>query len=743
MDIRQLHYFLTLCEEMNYTRAAQRLFLSRQALRQSISALEAEMCGPLFISAHHKLALTDRGMSLQRHAAPVVEQFQQMQAALRAEIQSAQPVRIGISVALVPDYLPGLETQLDKFRQQYPHVEMRFRLLDNDAVADGVEQGELDAGLVIDLGCAAPVLARTTLRADPACLLVPRGHPFWEKESVPLAELRNQRLLLPSLRQDLFAPLWEACARAGFAPNAEIGPSFYQAYYLVQEQLCTCLTRYEPGARRELDRVRDVLLEDMPPLCVSLVQRRDTSSAYIDLLRSYLLEVLGSTASLPPRRGRPAKPFYTAPVLSSAAAKAAPEHPVPGTQLPFAGGNNFRELGGYRADEGKTVKWGQIYRGFPTGRLTTEADRARLDGLGLRLILDLRSGAEAAKLPDYVPDGARLVQICGLRDATGQEIDFSPNDIQRLVQSAPAGTNLTQLMYRQMLTGNKAFKELFRALEAGETPILFHCTAGKDRTDAAAALTDARKKLADLLASSGRPADALEPHFTCRLCEDTGIVDGHTCSCVHKVMQQLRRSEIEALSSLSISSFDTMELRYYPARMDASLGEPVRSYMSTLLDDLRGYADEFDTTSESLMLLGNAGLGKTHAALAIAGEVLEKGFDVIYVSSPDFFSKLEALHFGSDPAGEEEMLLRTAAGADLLILDDLGSEFNSSFLISTLYSLLNNRLGAKLPTIVTTNITDGALLEKLYTEKISSRLSSFVPFLFMGDDIRAQKAEEA
>ena len=488
MDIRQLHYFLTLCEEMNYTRAAQRLFLSRQALRQSISALEAEMCGPLFISAHHKLALTDRGMSLQRHAAPVVEQFQQMQAALRAEIQSAQPVRIGISVALVPDYLPGLETQLDKFRQQYPHVEMRFRLLDNDAVADGVEQGELDAGLVIDLGCAAPVLARTTLRADPACLLVPRGHPFWEKERIPLAELRGQRVLLPSLRQDLFSPLWAACTRAGFAPNAEIGPSFYQAYYLVQEQLCTCLTRYEPGARRELDRVRDVLLEDMPPLCVSLVQRRDTSSAYIDLLRSYLLEVLGSTASLPPRRGRPAKPFYTAPVLSSAAAKTAPEHPAPGTQLPFAGGNNFRELGGYRADEGKTVKWGQIYRGFPTGRLTTEADRARLDGLGLRLILDLRSGVEAAKLPDYVPDGARLVQICGLRDATGQEIDFSPNDIQRLVQNAPAGTNLTQLIYRQMLTGNKAFKELFRALEAGETPILFHCTAGKDRTGVAAML---------------------------------------------------------------------------------------------------------------------------------------------------------------------------------------------------------------------------------------------------------------
>ena len=488
MDIRQLHYFLVLCDEMNYSRAAQRLFLSRQALRQSITALEAELCGPLFLSAHHKLTLTDRGISLQRHAAPVVEQFQQMQAALRAEIQSAQPVCIGISVSLVPDYLPGLETQLDKFRQQYPHVEMRFRMMDNDAVADEVEQGELDAGLVIDLGCAAPVLARTTLRADPACLLVPRGHPFWEKESIPLADLRGQRVLLPSLRQDLFSPLWSACARAGFAPNAEIGPSFYQAYYLVQEQLCTCLTRYEPGARRELDRVRDVLLEDLPPLCVSLVQRRDHSSAYIDLLRGYLLDVLGGTASLPPRRGRPAKPFYNSPVLSSAAAKPAPAHPAPGTQLAFAGGNNFRELGGYPADEGKHVRWGQIYRGIPTGKLTGEADRRLLDSLGLRLILDLRSSGEAKKEPDYVPDGARLVQICGLCAEDGAEIAFAPGDIEKLMQTAEEGESISQRLYRRMLTGNKAFKELFRALEAGETPILFHCSAGKDRTGVAAML---------------------------------------------------------------------------------------------------------------------------------------------------------------------------------------------------------------------------------------------------------------
>ena len=266
--------------------------------------------------------------------------------------------------------------------------------------------------------------------------------------------------------------------------------------------------------------------------------------------------------------------------------------------------------------------------------------------------------------------------------------------------------------------------------------------SGKDRTAAAAALAKAKQDLTALLASSGRPADALEPHFTCKKCQDTGTFEGHTCICVHKLMQKLRREEIESLSSLSISSFDTMELRYYPNTMDDKLGEPVRSYMGSLLAELRAYAEEFDRSSESLMLFGNAGLGKTHAALAIAGIVLERDFDVIYVSSPDFFSKLEALHFGADPGGEEETLLQTAAGADLLILDDLGTEFNSSFFLSTLYSLLNNRLGAHLPTIVTTNITDGALLEKLYTEKISSRLSAFVPCLFAGQDIRSQKAQE-
>ena len=265
---------------------------------------------------------------------------------------------------------------------------------------------------------------------------------------------------------------------------------------------------------------------------------------------------------------------------------------------------------------------------------------------------------------------------------------------------------------------------------------------GTGRAEAAAALAEARQKRDALLAASGRSPQALEPKFTCPLCQDTGVAQGKTCQCVRREMQRLRREEIEAMSSLSVTRFDTMKLDYYPNTRDPQTGRSVRQYMAELLADLQDYAAAFDLDSENLMLTGNAGLGKTHAALAVAGAALDKGYDVIYISSPDFFSRVETLHFGSDPAGEKDALLETVTGADLLILDDLGTEFNSSFVISTLYSLLNDRLGRRRPTILTTNITDGALLEKLYTEKVASRISAFVPYRFLGDDIRLKKAME-
>lgn len=88
MTIQQLRYFLALCEDLNYTRTAGRLYLSRQALRLSIAALEEELCGPLFINVRNHLALTEKGQRFRAQAAPVVEQFDRMCAQAYQDIRS-------------------------------------------------------------------------------------------------------------------------------------------------------------------------------------------------------------------------------------------------------------------------------------------------------------------------------------------------------------------------------------------------------------------------------------------------------------------------------------------------------------------------------------------------------------------------------------------------------------------------------------------------------------------------------
>ena len=262
--------------------------------------------------------------------------------------------------------------------------------------------------------------------------------------------------------------------------------------------------------------------------------------------------------------------------------------------------------------------------------------------------------------------------------------------------------------------------------------------AAQGQADADDEKTRCQNEINALLAENGYAADALEPHFTCPVCKDTGYDNGHVCGCVHTLMRQLRRDELNSSSSLSLCSFDTMQLKWYPETRLAD-NHTVRAYMRGILSDLREYAETFDQRSVNLLLSGNAGLGKTHAALAIAGVVLDKGYDVIYQSAPELFGQLETAHFNND-SESERALMDAVCEADFLVLDDLGTEMVTSFTLSQFYTLLNRRQAARKVTAITTNITDPALMEKRYTEKIASRLlGSFELFTFLGNDIRLLK----
>lgn len=251
---------------------------------------------------------------------------------------------------------------------------------------------------------------------------------------------------------------------------------------------------------------------------------------------------------------------------------------------------------------------------------------------------------------------------------------------------------------------------------------------------ARAALTRADEALAAAVQEAGYSADAFHPAYRCPLCEDTGMKDGVPCSCVADVARRLRREEINAASPLGLCQFASFEVERYSDAVEPELGISPREYMGKLLNYCRGYAAKFSQNSPNLLFMGHTGLGKTHLALAIADAVLEGGHDVLYTSAAALAAQLGREHFNYTTNDE---WLAACQEADLLILDDLGTEYITPLTISVLYELINTRMLTHCPTIYTTNITDQSVFVARYTEKVASRmLGGCKMFKFFGTDQR-------
>lgn len=250
-----------------------------------------------------------------------------------------------------------------------------------------------------------------------------------------------------------------------------------------------------------------------------------------------------------------------------------------------------------------------------------------------------------------------------------------------------------------------------------------------------------RDEKANLMMSHGYRADYMEPQYSCPVCQDTTAVekDGKTlyCQCFLNTLKDVACDEINKISPLSLSTFDTFSLDKYPYDSNQDGVSPY-SRMSKILNFCKSYVANFAAEKPSILMRGATGLGKTHLSLAIANELLNKGYYVVYVSAPAIISKLESAHFEYS-AREEEELLSTLCECDLLILDDLGTEFMTPFSKSTIYNLFNTRIMKNKPVIINTNMTI-AELESTYSQRFVSRImSSCVKFDFIGNDIRATK----
>lgn len=249
---------------------------------------------------------------------------------------------------------------------------------------------------------------------------------------------------------------------------------------------------------------------------------------------------------------------------------------------------------------------------------------------------------------------------------------------------------------------------------------------------------DTQKKLREVLVLHGFPPDALEYIPSCPLCKDTGVADGMTCDCVRKLRRSLMYERLGSCAPVESCGFDKFELRFYPESPDGASPASPRAVMAKTFAECQRYAKGFSIDSPSLLLTGGPGLGKTHLSLSIAHTVIERGFDVLYVPFLTLLGQLESARFGK---GSEEYAdcMDAPLSCELLILDDLGSEFSTSFATSVLYDLINTRQLKGLPSVVSTNLSEQELKAR-YGERVHSRLFGCCRVLpFLGRDIRLQK----
>lgn len=250
-----------------------------------------------------------------------------------------------------------------------------------------------------------------------------------------------------------------------------------------------------------------------------------------------------------------------------------------------------------------------------------------------------------------------------------------------------------------------------------------------------------QREYALLLGEKGYTVEDTEPKYMCKKCDDTGYIEINNrtimCECYKQLLVECACAELNRHSPLSLCTFDDFSLEYYS--QDIEEGYPRSSYeqMHKILSYCKNYAETFEKHSKSLFMKGNTGLGKTHLSLSIANEVIKKGFGVIYVSAPSIVSKLENERFSynKETATTEETLIN----CDLLIIDDLGTEFATQYTTSAIYNIFNSRLLADKPIIINTNLSLQEL-EKLYSQRFVSRIiGQAVRLDFFGKDIRIMK----
>ncbi len=241
-----------------------------------------------------------------------------------------------------------------------------------------------------------------------------------------------------------------------------------------------------------------------------------------------------------------------------------------------------------------------------------------------------------------------------------------------------------------------------------------------------------------LMSTAGYPEDYLTNVYTCSKCEDMGFIDNKKCSCLETLIIQKLYQISNIKEVLETENFDTFNIKYFSEEKVFD-GITPRQSMTINFKVAQDFVNKFESVYRNLYLFGSTGRGKTFLCNCIAKEIIDKGHIVIYVSATDLFKKLEEYKFYRNENQHNQQFIEYLEKADLLIIDDLGTELHTQFTSSELFNIINRRHTERKHTIISSNLAIHEL-ENVYSSRIESRLiGNFENLKFVGDDIRQLK----
>ena len=272
MDLRALHYFIVVAEELNITHAAERLHMSQPPLSNQIKALEEELGVQLFIRGNRQLAITDAGMRLYRRARQIMELTEQTE----QEMKSLEGLSGDLHISLVEGRAPFLLARwISGFRSEFPQVEVHLWNGSGDEVMERLHRGLADLALVAT-PYNAEYLDGISVGREPWVAMMSRNHPLAAEEGqfLPLKKLAGQPLYIPSRRSRLdsirawFAELGESPSIAGDLSN------YIDAVALAEQNAGICI--YPMTTYNESDLiVKKIITESARQVEYALVWRRN------------------------------------------------------------------------------------------------------------------------------------------------------------------------------------------------------------------------------------------------------------------------------------------------------------------------------------------------------------------------------------------------------------------------------------------------------------------------------------